>query len=64
MGLNLIDDAWIPAYTARGVRRIRPWEVADVERVDWGRGDLDLGCLELLIGLVWRCARSRCVPAL
>ena len=54
MGLNLIDDAWIPAYTARGVRRIRPWEVADadVERVDWGRGDLDLGCLELLIGLV------------
>ena len=54
MGLNLINDAWIPVYTAEGARRIRAWEVADagVEWVDWGRVDLDLGCLELLIGLV------------
>ena len=54
MGLNLIDDAWIPAYTVDGARRIRAWEVADagVEWVDWGRSDLDLACLELLIGLV------------
>ena len=54
MGLNLVNDAWIPAYTVEGARRIRAWEIADagVEWVDWGRGDLDLGCLELLIGLV------------
>jgi len=54
MGLNLVKDAWIPAYTVDGARRIRAWEVADpgVEWVDFGRGDLDLGCLELLIGLV------------
>ena len=37
-----------------GAHRIRAWEIADagVEWVDWGRGDLNLGCLELLIGLV------------
>ena len=54
MGLNLINDAWIPVYTVEGARRIRAWEIADagVEWVDWGRGDLNLGCLELLIGLV------------
>ena len=54
MGLNLIDDAWIPVHTVEGARRIRAWEIADagVEWVDWGRGDLNLGCLELLIGLV------------
>ena len=54
MGLNLIDDAWIPVHTVGGARRIRAWEIADagVEWVDWGRGDLNLGCLELLIGLV------------
>ena len=54
MGLNLINDAWIPVYTVEGAHRIRAWEIADagVEWVDWGRGDLNLGCLELLIGLV------------
>ena len=54
MGLNLINDAWIPVHTVEGARRIRAWEIADagVEWVDWGRGDLNLGCLELLIGLV------------
>ena len=54
MGSNLVNDAWIPAYTVKGARRIRAWEIADagVEWVDWGRGDLNLGCLELLIGLV------------
>ena len=54
MGSNLVNDAWIPAYTVKGARRIRAWEIADagVEWVDWGRGDLDLACLELLIGLV------------
>ena len=55
MGLNLINDAWIPAHTVGGARRIRASEIADagVEWVDWGRGDLNLGCLELLIGLVF-----------
>ena len=54
MGLNLINDAWIPVHTVEGARRIRAWEIADagVEWVDWGRGDLNLGCLELLVGLV------------
>ena len=54
MGLNLINDAWIPAHTRGGARRIQAWEITDagVEWVDWGRSDLDLGCLELLIGLV------------
>ena len=54
MGLNLINDAWIPVHTVEGARRIRAWEIADagVEWVDWGRGDINLGCLELLVGLV------------
>ena len=54
MGLNLINDAWIPVHTVGGARRIRAWEIADagVEWVDWGRGDINLGCLELLVGLV------------
>ena len=54
MGLNLVNDAWIPVHTVDGSRRIRACEIAapGVEWVDWGRGDLDLGCLELLIGLV------------
>jgi CRISPR system Cascade subunit CasA len=55
MSLNLIADAWIPVRTLSGGRRtIAPWEMADPEvaRPDWPRADLDLGCHELLIGLV------------
>ena len=53
--LNLITDAWIPVISADGTRRIiAPWQMADaaIRRLDWPRADLNLACLELLIGLV------------
>lgn len=53
--LNLITDRWIPAITASGGQRIiSPVEMADpdVLRPDWPRADLDIACLEFLIGLV------------
>ena len=56
MALNLITDKWIPVVNASGDRRtIAPWEMADpsVERPDWPRADLNVACLELLIGLVY-----------
>ena len=53
--LNLIADAWIPVRCRSGRRRIRPDEIAepDVLRPDWPRPDLNLACLELLVGLVY-----------
>ena len=54
--LNLITDPWIPVRTKSGERRvIAPWQMADTDiaRSDWPRADLDLGCYELLIGLVY-----------
>ncbi|WP_157973618.1 type I-E CRISPR-associated protein Cse1/CasA [Tropicimonas sp. IMCC34043] len=56
MPLNLISDPWIPVLTRDGHRRIiAPWEIADPDllRPDWPRADLNLACLELLIGLVF-----------
>ena len=55
MGLNLITDAWIPVRLADGGRRVvAPEGIAepDVVAVDWPRADLNLACLELLVGLV------------
>ena len=36
-------------------RMIAPWQMADDQllRLDWPRPDLNLGCLEFLIGLVF-----------
>lgn len=54
VGLNLIVDAWIPVRTTSGRRHICPAEIADPSIIapDWPRADLNLACLELLIGLV------------
>lgn len=53
--LNLINDPWIPVIRAGGAAVIRPDQIAnaDVERLDWPRADLNLACMELLIGLVY-----------
>lgn len=56
MSLNLISDAWIPVRSADGSRRIiAPWQMAEpgIEAPDWPRPDLNIACLELLIGLVY-----------
>lgn len=53
--LNLITDAWIPVRCRSGSRVIRPDQIAeeDVLRPDWPRPDLNLACLELLVGLAY-----------
>lgn len=56
MSLNLIDDPWIPVILKDGSRQvIAPWQIAEGKaiRPDWPRADLNLACLELLIGLVY-----------
>lgn len=56
MTLNLINDPWIPVLCVGGSRRIiAPWQMAeaDVVQPDWPRPDLNIACLELLIGLVF-----------
>ena len=55
MPLNLITDAWIPAVRQGNSTTIRPDEIAlqGVERLAWPRHDLNLACLELLIGLIY-----------
>lgn len=56
MSLNLINDPWIPVLCADGSQRIiAPWQMAepDVVQPDWPRPDLNIACLELLIGLVF-----------
>ena len=53
--LNLITDRWIPVITASGRRRIiSPLEMSDLDvlRPDWPRADLDIACIEFLIGLI------------
>ncbi|KFI28339.1 CRISPR-associated protein Cse1 [Haematobacter massiliensis] len=55
MPLNLISDPWIPVIDMSGARRIiAPWQMADamILRPDWPRADLNIACIELLIGLV------------
>ena len=53
--LNLISEPWIPVIRRSGRDTIRPDQIAepDVLRPDWPRPDLNLGCLELLIGMVY-----------
>lgn len=53
--LNLINDPWIPVIRAGSSAVIRPDQIAeaDVERLDWQRADLNLACMELLIGLIY-----------
>lgn len=53
--LNLITDPWIPVRAHGGARVVRPDQIAEpgVEFPDWPRADLNLACLELLIGLVF-----------
>ena len=53
--LNLISDAWIPVRRSSGSDVIRPDQIAesDVLFPDWPRADLNLACLELLVGLVY-----------
>ncbi|KPN62650.1 CRISPR system Cascade subunit CasA [Aliiroseovarius crassostreae] len=56
MHLNLITDPWIPVRLRSGDRRvIAPWQIADPDIAfpDWPRPDLNVACLELLIGLVF-----------
>jgi len=56
VSLNLISDPWIPMRCADGSRRIiAPWQLAEpgIEAPDWPRPDLNIACLEFLIGLVF-----------
>ena len=56
MSLNLITDPWIPAVRGDNERVVlRPWQIActGITRLDWPRADLDLACLELLVGLLY-----------
>ena len=55
MPLNLITDPWIPVVRDNRPIRIRPEQILDtgVTRPDWPRADLNLACLELLIGLLF-----------
>jgi len=56
MQLNIITDQWIPVRRKDGSRvTIAPWEMADPDLAfpDWPRPDLNIACLELLIGLVF-----------
>lgn len=54
--LNLITDPWVPVLRRDGGRAvIAPWQMADdgLTFPDWPRPDLNIACLELLIGLVF-----------
>jgi CRISPR system Cascade subunit CasA len=56
MTLNIINDAWIPVLRSDGSRAvIAPWQAADPALAfpDWPRADLNIACVELLIGLVY-----------
>lgn len=54
MSFNLIREPWIPVATASGPRTIRPDQIAETDVLfpAWPRADLNIACLELLIGLV------------
>jgi CRISPR system Cascade subunit CasA len=53
--LNLISDPWIPVRTRNGSAIIRPDQIADRDVLfpDWPRPDLNMACLEFLIGLLF-----------
>ena len=53
--LNLVSDPWIPVVRRSGRDTVRPDQIAepDVLRPDWPRPDLNLACLELLVGLTY-----------
>ncbi len=54
--LNLLRDPWIPVVMRDGSRHvIAAWQMADpnIAALDWPRMDLNIACLELLIGLVY-----------
>ena len=53
--LNLVRDPWIPVLRRGGRDIVRPDQIAepDVLRPDWPRPDLNLACLELLVGLTY-----------
>ncbi|MCX8667198.1 type I-E CRISPR-associated protein Cse1/CasA [Acetobacteraceae bacterium B3987] len=54
--MNLITDPWIPVQCANGEKRvIAPWQMAEADVLfpDWFRADLNIACLELLIGLIY-----------
>ena len=56
MPINLISDPWIPVLDMGGGQHVvAPWQLADdrFQRPDWPRADLNIACLELLIGLVF-----------
>lgn len=56
MSLNLISDPWIPVRCADGSKRvISPWQMTEpgIEMPDWPRPDLNIACLEFLVGLVY-----------
>lgn len=55
MPLNLIIDPWLPVLRQGKPDTIRPDQIAeaDVESLNWPRPDLNLACLEFLIGLVY-----------
>lgn len=56
MPLNLITDPWIPVTRSDGGDAvIRPDQIAEPGVIfpDWPRADLNIACLELLIGLVF-----------
>ena len=56
MPLNLILDPWIPVRDRNDEpQSMAPWQMATepLLRPDWPRPDLNLACLELLIGLVY-----------
>ena len=55
MPLNLITDSWIPAMRDGEQVTLRPDQIAEegVVRPDWPRPDLNLACLELLVGLLF-----------
>jgi len=54
MPFNIINDSWIPVVRSSGSDRIKPAQIAeaDVLRFDWPRPDLNLACMEMLIGLI------------
>lgn len=58
MPLNLLTDPWIPVLREHGADIIRPDQIAElgVMALNWPRPDMNLACMELLIGLIYLAA--------